>query len=87
MVIKTITVTEDAYEALKKLKHENESFSQLFKRLGDTKVTVNDIFGLSKSSKEESDEFLKRVSGVRKNMNKDMEKRMHDVRSRLKRAH
>lgn len=33
MVLKTLTITEDVYEILKKLKRKDESFSELLKRL------------------------------------------------------
>lgn len=61
MGIKTITVTEDAYESLKRLKKEDESFSELFKRLSSKVLTGKDILGALKQTPKEAEEFRKRV--------------------------
>jgi len=45
MSTKTITITEEAYEFFKKLKHKDESFSQLFLRLAKKKGVAQRYFG------------------------------------------
>ena len=72
MVTKTITVTEDAYESLKGLKHEGESFSDVLLRIGEKKCTVNSFFGLLTGDVKEARENLKKW---RESFSKDAEKR------------
>src|SRR3989344_61988 len=40
MVTKTITVTEEAYQTIKSMKKENESFSQLFIRIKKKELVI-----------------------------------------------
>lgn len=87
MVVKTITITEDAYHAIKRLKMEHESFSDLFKRLGSKPATVKDIMGIAKSTPEDAEELAKRVKDMRKQIGKDLAGRITHVRSRLQRDH
>ncbi len=87
MVTKTLTVTEDAYKAIKSLKHENESFSELFKRLGRRSYTLKDIAGALKYNAKDLASFRERVKKEREAANKDFERRVENVRSRLKRTH
>ena len=86
MVVKTITVTEDAYESLKRLKHEDESFSEVIKRLAGKKMLVKDLLGILKKSPEEHEEFIKRVKRIREEMSKDMGERIERVRARYNSA-
>ena len=87
MSIKTITVTEDAYEAMKRLKFEDESFSELFKRLSSKNATARDILGMLKHSPEESKAFRRRVKEAGDRLDKGIREGIEDVRSRLKRNH
>jgi predicted CopG family antitoxin len=71
MVTKTITITESAYEILKKLKRKEESFSEVIARaLEKKRVKLNDFAGrisdsvgetLLKSIKENRDKSAKRM--------------------------
>jgi predicted CopG family antitoxin len=45
MATKTITVTEDAYEAMARRKREGESFSGLFLRLTGRGSNISDFLG------------------------------------------
>lgn len=45
MATKTLTITEDAYERLNVLKEENESFSEVIRRV-TTRVHLSDFAGL-----------------------------------------
>ncbi len=90
MTVKTITVTEAAYECIKRLKSEKESFSDLFLRLGSTEITAKDVRGILKLSPEEVEEFRKRVRQVHERVGEGFHKRIKDVRARferLNRAH
>ena len=71
MAIKTITVTEDAYNAIKRVKYESESFSELFKRISRVKYCVKDIAGAIKLSGKEYAELKKRTAEFRKKASKD----------------
>jgi len=87
MVVKTITVTENAYRSIVRLKKDTESFSDLFTRLGGAHSTARDIFGIMKLTDEESREFKQRVQAMRDELGKGLDRRMNDVRARLKRTH
>lgn len=86
MAVKTITVTEDAYEAIKRLKQGDESFSDLFLRISSKSITINDLAGILKHTPGEAEEFRKRVLDVHKRLGEGMRRRIEDVRSRLERA-
>jgi len=47
---KTIRLTEDAYEAIKRIKKPEESFSELCLRISSPKITIKDIAGTLKDS-------------------------------------
>ena len=72
MATKTITVTQDAYESIKGLKKEEQSFSDLFLRLGEGKCTVNSFFGLLSGDATEAREETKKW---REQFSKDAETR------------
>src|SRR3989344_6656787 len=72
MTTKTITVTEDAYESLKGLKKEGESFSDVLLRIGEKKCTVDSFFGLLTGDVAEARENTKKW---REDFSKDAEKR------------
>jgi len=61
MAVKTITVTEDAYEIIKRFKEGEESFSDLFLRISKKPITAKDFISAFHISPEESKEFRKRV--------------------------
>jgi len=86
MVVKTITVTEDAYEAIKRLKRGDESFSELFRRLGDATLTLKDIRGVLKTTPEDVEDLQRRVTEIRKRHGEGLRKRIDDVRARLERT-
>lgn len=83
MATKTITVTEDAYEAIKRLKYEEESFSDLFKRLAGTPLTVKDIIGICKP--DETGSLKDQVLLMRKQIGLGLRKRIDYASARLKR--
>jgi len=59
MEYKTISLSEKGYEMLRKIKRENESFSQVVIRLSNRK-TLNDFVGsISKSSSEKIADALR----------------------------
>lgn len=85
MTVKTITITEDAYETIRRLKIDDESFSNLFKRLGERYATFKDIRGVMKHTPDEAKEFAERAKKIREKLGKSMKERVENVRSRYKR--
>lgn len=85
MVTKTITITEDAYDSIVRLKHEGESFSELFLRLSSKPLLVKDLVGILRHTPEEAREFADRVKKIHEELGKGWEERIADVRARLKR--
>jgi len=47
-MVKTITVTKDAYDKLKKMKLDNESFSDVINRIGSPKKDIKSLIGIMK---------------------------------------
>lgn len=72
MVIKSLTITEDAYDTLKRLKYDEESFSDVILRIGKERGNaVHRYFGVLKCSEEE---HAKRISELKERRAKaDME--------------
>lgn len=87
MVTKTLTVTENAYDAIKRLKQGDESFSDLFLRLGRRYVTIKEIAGILKDTPEEAAEFRNRMRQIREELGEGLNKRIDDVRARFQRSH
>lgn len=87
MTTKTITVTEDAYRAMKALKRADESFSELFQRIAGRRATLGELRGVLKQSKKEQEEFHRRVKQQRTLLGEGLKRRAEDVRARFKRAH
>ncbi len=73
MATKTITVTEDAYEILKRMKEKNESFSDMALRIGKRKP-LSYFFGAL--SKETGDKMEKAIYDLRKIKNEQHKKSM-----------
>ncbi|MEK6960050.1 MAG: antitoxin VapB family protein [Nanoarchaeota archaeon] len=85
MAVKTITVTEDAYDSFKRLKRADESFSDLFLRMSKKPVTFNDIVGIVKQSPQETEDLKRRIAEIHNRIGERLDRRAEDVRSRLKR--
>lgn len=57
MGVKTITVTEEAYRMLANEKKQDESFSEVIKRLTKERGKLSDSLGTWKMTDEEAQEF------------------------------
>jgi len=79
MAIKTITVTEDAYESIKALKRPDESFSKLFRRISKEKIKLSDFLGIAKGNIEEDRKRMRKNKDL---LNKDFNKRLKYVSPR-----
>ncbi len=76
MVVKTITVTKDAYEALKALKAERESFSETILRVAKRR-SLREFAGVL--SPESADRLERAVKDIRKRHTKAHRRRMKDI--------
>ena len=79
-MVKTITVTNDAYEMLKKMKNGDESFSEVIKRVAEPRIKLKDYFGVL--PKEDAEKAQKALREVKASFSRDMEERRKRVRSR-----
>ena len=63
MVVKTVTLTKDAYDALASLKNEGESFSAVVRRLTGSQILLSSFAGAwsgaAKSEVEKVRKFLR----------------------------
>lgn len=67
MAIKSLTITEDAYETLKRMKYENESFSDVILRVGKTQTNIIEkYFGILKRTEKEVSDWEKEIKKSRK---------------------
>lgn len=73
-MVKTITITEDAYNKLSKMKIGDESFSNVINRIGSPNSDIRSIVGIMKGSMN-IDEAKKKIKEFREEFTKDMEKR------------
>ncbi len=76
-MVKTITVTEEAYTHLKQMKKDDESFSELIERMYHPKkrIDLRDFLGIL--TYNEAQELREIVKETRGNLNKGLEKRSH----------
>lgn len=83
MAIKSLTITEDAYEALKLSKHGDESFSDAVLRLSNEKIGLAARFrGALKGTDTKS--FSERIKTRRKTIDNEFSERSKIIRQRLK---
>lgn len=71
MPTKSLTITEEAYENLKKHKRPGESFTDTILRLTDTNRNVLDGFG----AMADVDGFREAVEGTRDDLDADLRER------------
>ena len=81
MVTKTITVTENAYEALRALKEPNESFSQTILRVAKRKP-LSSFYGVL--GKNGADALEKSIMDARKRHRKLHSKRVERIAREIK---
>lgn len=85
MVVKTVTITEESYNKLKRLKRESESFSDLFNRIADERLNVASRFrGIVKMSPTELNEWRKNITESKKLFSLDAAKKQEKLEKRMR---
>jgi len=73
-MVKTISVSDEVYEKLKKMKLEGESFSDVINRLIERRTKISDIAEMNILTEEEAkkiEELLKKIREERIKMKKE----------------
>jgi len=70
MVVKTITITEEAYKILKNMKGEGDSFSDTILKIGAKRVPLRNYFGSMPDL--DIQEARKRFKNIREEISKDV---------------
>ena len=84
MTIKSLTITEDAYTALKTLKHGDESFSEVILRISSEKIgQAAKFFGMFSDDKKSAQEFEKNITSRRKQLETEFTVRKQKIRHSL----
>lgn len=85
MVVKTITITEEAYNKMKGLKKEDESFSELFIRIVNRqKVNLREYLGVVKISDKALKEWKEEFKKDKKALRETSKRRMKELEKRIK---
>lgn len=83
MPFKTITIKEEVYEELLKLKKKDESFSDMFKRFARReKPSLDEFLGAWKMPNREWSKIKKELKKERTKMDKDFERRLRRLKFR-----
>lgn len=82
-MVKTITITEEAYNLIKSNKKEGESFSQLFCRISKRKLKISEIIGVLDISEERANEWIKDIHNHRRETDKNMRERQNVLTRQL----
>ncbi|MEK6857400.1 MAG: antitoxin VapB family protein [Nanoarchaeota archaeon] len=81
MVIKSLTITENAYDVLSRLKHGNESFSDVIIRIGDEKsVDLEKYFGILKGGEKKAEELISTIKKRRIEFEEDYTKKLTNLK-------
>ena len=84
MAVKTITITEEAYNILKRMKYNDKSFSEVIVEFADRhKGNAVRLFGILGDSANELDELQKKIKERRKSINVEARERAIRIRRRL----
>lgn len=79
MVTKTISIMEDAYNLLLRKKHEDESFSELIRRITGRKKDIMKFAGAWKDISEGEVESMKdNIRSIRKRATSEMLKKLKE---------
>ena len=79
-MVKTITVTDDAYEMLKRMKTGDESFSEVIRRVAEPRIRLKDYLGVL--PKDDLERARKALHERKASFSRDIEERRKRVHSR-----
>ncbi|HLC65067.1 MAG TPA: antitoxin VapB family protein [Candidatus Nanoarchaeia archaeon] len=81
MAVKTLTITEDAYNKIRYLKHGDESFSELFTRIAEEKMNVaGRFFGMADLSHKEAMEWRESLRKYKREFTASFEKKQRKIK-------
>ena len=84
MVIKSLTITEEAYNMLKRLKHGDESFSEVIIRTSKNKIgATSEFLGALKITNEDNEKWKRNIKESRKAIESDFINRSKKFRKAL----
>ncbi len=81
-MVKTISISDEVYEKLKKMKLEGESFSDVINRLIERRTKISDIAEMNILTEEEAkkiEELLKKLREERIKMEKERKERLLEL--------
>ena len=81
-MVKTISISDEVYEKLKKMKLEGESFSDVINRLIERRTKISDIAEMDILTEEEAkkiEELLKKLREERIKMEKERKERLLEL--------
>lgn len=86
MVVKTITVTQEAYLSIRRLKRSEESFSDLFFRIAKEHTKTADMFfGIAEMSEHEFKQLQNNLFQRKKEISESFEGKHHALKRSLRR--
>ena len=75
-MVKTITITDEAYEKLKRLKDKDDSFSRVIIKVAEKESKRTDLRRfLGILSEKEADDAREKIRRIRERLSKDIERR------------
>ncbi len=75
-MVKTITVTEDAYDSFKRMKHGDESFSDVMLRVSKENIGIaSKYLGIWKIGEKEAGDIIKNIKKRRMEITEEAKKR------------
>ena len=82
-MVKTLTITEDAYNALKRLKYGEKSFSEVIIEITkERKGDIREFYGILKDSKEGLADMMKKIRERRNEIEKEIDGRRGKITKR-----
>ena len=82
-MVKTITIMDDAYEALKSKKAKDESFSDTIRRMcKEKKIDLRQWLGVLKGKDRSAAEMNKEIMEERAKMSQDLDERVERLKGR-----
>lgn len=81
-MVKTISISDEVYEKLKKMKLQGESFSDVINRLIERRTKISDIAEMVILTEEEAkkiEELLREMRKKRRKLNEERKERLFEL--------